>query len=204
MKTVITILLFFQSQLIWSQEQEPKRNSYYLGTKVGIGTTKNIHIDLNFVNKSKYSFSVFYLFQTTKADSVPSDFDPGLIIYDDCLELEYPQEKMNCIGFTIGKSGTFFSDYLNIGCKLGILFGHYREPTNYQEIPTGLIGENYTWELTKRETLVGLIINPEIKFYPTKYFGFSVGGLFNVNKTMPSVAFEFGVVAGLLRNEIPK
>lgn len=196
MKYIALTILLFVSFEIYSQNNNYYR--LYAGIDFGVGTSTDGYIDLNLITKSDYIYSLFFLTQFKKSTSVPNDFDPGVTVFGDGI----PKIKMNTFGVSFGKVFNSEYNYINTSLKGGILFGNIEEPCNftkkYKPHPWYDLSSNYEYEL-KKGSLYGLLINYNIEFMFSKFFGLRTSLYSNINLKQPTFGIKFGIIFGLLK-----
>ena len=123
MKRVIKLLIFFISIGI-ANAQFDENNMIYSTGELNLGNYIGFDINLNYINKEKYSFKIGYTGNIRKPKSQPEDYTSGLtgILL---LGLANPYDQFENYQFGVGKiyeinpSGTIRA---NISIGLGLCY----------------------------------------------------------------------------------
>lgn len=199
MKRIITTLIFSISiNLTFAQFDE--NNVIYSSGEVNFGNYVGIDMNLNYVYKEKYSFKIGYTGNLRKPISLPENYSPGLIgiFY---FWLINPYDKFE--NYQIGLGRTYIlNEKGTIGANLSFGLGYttIREPENWEFIKDANFVENYTWNYRMYNT-VSLIINPKIEFPFTRYYGFTISPMLQINKDRTYFGIGIGHMIGLLRKK---
>lgn len=86
--------------------------------------------------------------------------------------------------------------------SVGLGYTTIKEPENWQATEGSFLVENYTWDYNKYHTL-SLIINPKIEFAISRFYGFTVSPMVQLNKDRTYFGVGIGQVMGLVRNRRP-
>ena len=194
MKTLLTTLfiLIFSLQLT---AQFSEKNAIYLSLELVAGNYSGANLNLNYVFNEKISLQAGVFGYSRKAKSKPNGYSSGLL----GSFLYQPREEMNGYQFLIGrvivlnKRGTTRA---NLSGGLG--FTKIEAPENWAYTGSNPLVPNYGYDDAKKNA-VSLIINPKIEFAFTRYFGFTLSPILQINKESTFVGIGFGLVTGLLR-----
>lgn len=199
-KVAILFLLVFITAQLYSQSDSTNR--FYFGIYGGLGSTKNIHLDVNHISSNDYTINLFYLLQFENSEFAPHDYRPEGII-----TLGYvPLTTIHSFGFSYGKMVNLNIKAIKFTLQGGLLFGWMKTPYNFKPRSVGAwldFGSNYTYE-KKEEIVFGLIINPKINFIFTRVVGMSLGVCANINFVKPTIAGELGINIGKLKKNKAK
>ncbi len=194
-KTLLLAISFMS--FIFANAQFAENNALYAASELNFGNYFGVNLDLNYVLKEKYSFKVEYSGNLRKAKSIPEDFSIGLTgIF--LFGLTTPVDRFQNYGATVGRiykinqSGT-----IRANLSLGIGYTVYTEPENWEKISSDY-DKNYTYDKVKHEA-VSLIVNPKIEFPITRFFGFTLSPMLQINKDRTYIGVGFGTMIGLLR-----
>ena len=98
--------------------------------------------------------------------------------------------------YNLNQKGT-----IRANVALGVGYTVIDEPENWQYIPNNAtinLDENYTYDYYKYNT-ISLIISPKIEFPISKYFGFSVSPMAQINKDRSYCGVGLGIMLGKVR-----
>ena len=198
MKQILSLLLFI-AVLNPIHAQTELKHAYYLGSDLKLGNYVGLDLDLNYVHSEKYSLSVGYSGHIRKARSLPYDYSSGL--FNAMLfGLGQPLDQLENVQLTAGrvyklnKKGT-----IRINFSAGLAYSTIKEPGNWQRTDDLFLVENYTWDYEKYHTM-SLIINPELEFPLTRFFGLTLSPMAIINKDRTYVGIGIGQIFGLLRS----
>ncbi|WP_201301093.1 hypothetical protein [Sunxiuqinia indica] len=195
-----TIILFFMILSFNSiKAQFSENNAIYYSDGLNFGNYFGVDLNLNYVYKEKYSFKIGYIYDMRKPKSRPDDYSSGLakaLLFG----TENPHDLMETYQFALGKiynlneNGT-----IRFNLSLGLGYTIIKEPENWQKIENAsLIGENYTWDY-KRQNTISLIINPKIEFPFTTVYGVTISPMVQINKDRTYFGIGVGQMIGILR-----
>ncbi|NHN27772.1 hypothetical protein FIA58_018995 [Flavobacterium jejuense] len=197
MKNIFVMaLLLLTSQLITAQE-----NTYYLTSEYNIGNYLGVDLNLNYVFKNKYALKVGFSGNIRKPKSQPDNYSSGLNglfsfttanPYDHFLNYKIDFGRI----YALNKKGTIRA---NIAFGLG--YTVIKEPTNWQSVESDSwvnLAENYTYTYYSYSTM-SLTINPKIEFPLTRFFGFSVSPMIQLNKDRTYFGIGIGTMFGKLK-----
>ncbi len=179
--------------------QFSENNAIYYSDGLNFGNYFGVDLNLNYVYKEKYSFKIGYIYDMRKPKSRPDDYSSGLakaLLFG----TENPHDLMETYQFALGKiynlneNGT-----IRFNLSLGLGYTIIKEPENWQKIENAsLIGENYTWDY-KRQNTISLIINPKIEFPFTTVYGVTISPMVQINKDRTYFGIGVGQMIGILR-----
>ncbi len=171
----------------------------YFGNDMNVGNYIGVDLTVNYAYQEKYSLKVGYSGNIRKAETQPYDYSSGFF-KTMLLGLGSPADQLGNIQLAAGriyklnKKGT-----IRANLSLGLGYTTIKEPGNWQRTGSHLLKENYTWDYDKYHT-ISLIINPKIEFPLTRFYGFSVSPMFQLNKDRVYLGIGVGHIFGLLRD----
>ena len=202
MKRKWKIILFIMSLIPFNvaKAQVAKSNTIYATGELNLGNYVGADLNLNYVLNEKYSFKLGYTGNFRKPKSQPNDFSSGvtgLLIF----RLNSPVDKIETIGASVGRiyklnqRGT-----IRLNFSLGVGYTLITEPENWTKINNNVVSltKNYAYDNVEHKA-VSLLINPKIEFPITRYFGFTISPLLQINKDRTYVGIGFGSMIGFLR-----
>lgn len=200
MKRKLIFLLFGLISFNLANAQFAENNAIYATGELSWGNYVGLDVNLNYVLNEKYSFKLGYSGNLRKPKSQPEDFTTGVVGIL-VFGMNSPTDSFENFGATVGRiyklnqSGT-----IRANLSLGVGYTLYKEPENWTRIVdnTVSLGENYSYDKVKRNA-VSLIVNPKIEFPITRYFGFTVSPLMQVNKDRTCFGIGIGTMFGLCR-----
>lgn len=195
-----TILLFFIILSFNSiKAQFAENNAIYYSDDLNFGNYFGVDLNMNYVYKEKYSFKIGYIYDIRKPKSRPDDYSSGLakaLLFG----TENPHDLMENYQVALGKiyklneNGT-----IRFNLSLGLGYTIIKEPENWQKIENAsFIGENYTWNYKKQNT-ISLIINPKIEFPFTTVYGVTISPIVQINKDRTYFGIGVGQMIGILK-----
>ncbi len=198
-KNLLVIILFLNIQLINAQDDED--GNFYLSTEFNRGNYIGINFDLNYIFKNNYSLKLGFSGNIREPESQPEDFSSGLtglLSFGTDFPLDHLLTYRIDVGkiYNLNKKGTIRAN-LSVGLGYTII----KEPGNWQKIDSEsviILTENYTYSYNSYDT-VSLIINPKIEFPISKFFGFSVSPMLQVNKDRTYYGIGIGSLIGNLK-----
>lgn len=196
----IFILLIFSSTL---NAQFSEKNAIYFTSGLNVGNFWGGHLNLNYILDNKYSFQAGISALMREPKSKPEDFSSGLtgLLTLGLSDLAYYDAMANyqiLVGriFMPSKSST---TRFNIAAGIG--YTMLAEATNWEYVFDKLsIGENYTYDMVTHSSL-SFIIEPKVEFPSTRYFGFTLSPMLQINKDWTYIGVGIGVMVGLLRQK---
>ncbi len=197
-KILIITIIFFSFN--FANAQYAGNNAIYATGELNFGNYFGTDLNLNYILKGKYSFKVGYTGNFRKAKSQPKDFSSGItgiLIFG----LNSPADLFENFGAAIGRiykinqKGT-----IRANISLGAGYTIYTEPENWEKINNKIISikKNYSYDNMKHKTL-SLIVNPKIEFPVSRYFGFTISPMLQINKNRAYYGIGLGSMIGLLR-----
>lgn len=194
----LLVMCFISFNFVYAQFAE--KNAIYATGELNVGNYVGMDLNLNYVLKEKYSFKLGYTGNLRKPISQPEDFTTGvagILVFG----LNSPVDQFENFGATAGRiykinqSGT-----IRANLSLGIGYTVYTEPENWKKINESYvsISKNYSYDYAEHEA-VSLIINPKIEFPITRYFGFSISPMLQINKERTYFGIGIGSMIGLLK-----
>jgi len=197
-KILLLVALSFIS-FNFANAQFIKKNAIYITSELNLGNYCGIDFNLNYVFKEKYSFKLGYTGNLRKPKSQPEDFNSGIVGIL-IFQLNKPVDQFENFGASIGRiykinrSGT-----IRVNFSFGVGYTIYTEPENWKKINNNMyLTENYSYDNIEHKT-VSLIINPKIEFPITRYFGFTISPMLQINKDRTYFGIGLGSMIGLLR-----
>ncbi len=192
------LLLFFVLTFSSVKAQNVTANTYYATSELNIGNYFGLDWTLNYVIQNTYSIKVGFTRNIRDPKSKPDDYSRGLGF----LSFSYPFDYFSTYKVELGKiynlnqKGT-----IRANLALGVGYTVIEEPENWQYIPNNAtvnLDENYTYDYYKYNT-ISLIISPKIEFPISKYFGFSVSPMAQINKDRNYCGVGLGIMLGKVR-----
>ncbi len=176
-------------------------NFIYYSGDVNFGNYLRGNQELNYIYKSKYSLKIGQTMSMRFAKSQPDDYSTGLI-GGMFLQIPFTFDKIESYYISVGgvlnlnKKRT-----LRANLSIGGGYTTIKEPYNWQPVedPKGLI-PNYTYEYNKINKM-SLILNPDLEFAFTRYFGVTLSPILEMNKDRIHFGIGIGIMAGLLREK---
>lgn len=194
------ILLIFVLQL---NAQSSEKNAIYVTGGLNAGNFWGGNLNLNYVLNEKYSFQagISGLFRESK--SKPEDFSSGIVGFlslglSNILYLDEMENYQLLAGkiFMLNRSNT-----ARLNLAGGIGYTVLTEPTNWKRVTDYTIVENYTYDRITHGT-ISLIINPGIELPFSRYLGFTLSPMLQINKYRTYIGFGIEAMIGLLRKPI--
>lgn len=195
-KTVVFfgILLFANTQNSYAQ----KRILTYLSTEVDLGNYIGVSMNLNYTLKGSYSFKVGVVGNIRSARNEPADYTSGLITIA-TFGLGRPMETVGSVNVAAGKIYYLNqAESIRLNAAVGIGFTEIQTIENWQKNPNSFLGENYTYDKVKKNT-VSLIINPKVELTLGKVFGFSVSPMAVINGKSNYYGVGLGYIIGRVK-----
>ena len=195
-KTVVFfgILLFANTQNSYAQ----KRILTYLSTEVDLGNYIGVSMNLNYTLKGSYSFKVGVVGNIRSARNEPADYALGLITIA-TFGLGRPMETVGSVNVAAGKIYYLNqAESIRLNAAVGIGFTEIQTIENWQKNPNSFLGENYTYDKVKKNT-VSLIINPKVELTLGKVFGFSVSPMAVLNSKSNYYGVGLGYIIGRVK-----
>jgi hypothetical protein len=200
MKRKIFLLVMSFISFNIANAQFAENNAIYATGELNFGNYFGADLNFNYVLKEKYSFKLGYSANIRKPKSQPEDFTSGVtgIL---SFGLNSPVDQFENYGASIGRiykinqSGT-----IRANLSLGVGYTIYTEPENWKKINNSAVSvtKNYSYDKVEREA-VSLIVNPKIEFPVTRYFGFTISPMLQINKDRTYFGIGLGSMIGLLR-----
>ena len=200
MKPEIFILAITFISFNFANAQFAKNNAVYATGELNVGNYFGMDLNLNYVLKEKYSFKVGYTGNLRKPQSQPEDFTSGLTgIFT--LGLNNPVDLFENFGASIGRIYKIDQQgNIRVNFSLGVGYTIYTEPGNWQKINTNIVSvtKNYSYDDVEHKA-VSLILNPKIEFPITRYYGFTISPMLQINKERTYFGIGLGSMIGLLK-----
>lgn len=198
-KTLILLLIIFASVNI-ANAQFAKNNALYATGELNMGNYYGTDLNLNYVLNEKYSFKLGYTGNLRKPKTLPEDFSTGvtgILVWG----LNHPMDNFENYGASVGRiyklnqSGT-----IRVNLSLGIGYSVITEPENWEKIDNNLVHlqKNYSYDNVEHKA-VSLIVNPKIEFPITRFFGFTISPMLQINKERTYFGVGIGTMIGLLK-----
>lgn len=198
-KTLILLLIIFASVNI-ANAQFAKNNALYATGELNMGNYYGTDLNLNYVLNEKYSFKLGYTGNLRKPKTLPEDFSTGvtgILVWG----LNHPMDNFENYGASVGRiyklnqSGT-----IRVNLSLGIGYSVITEPENWEKINNNLVHlqKNYSYDNVEHKA-VSLIVNPKIEFPITRFFGFTISPMLQINKENTYFGVGIGTMIGLLK-----
>lgn len=202
MKKLILILLVTISYN-HANAQFSENHAIYGSGEINFGNYFGIDLNVNYVYQEKYSLQLGITGNLRAGKSRPEDYRSGLA-QAMFLGLANPYDQLDTYKISVGK---IYKLNEKGSIRANLLFGigitSIREPYNWQRRDGGWLGENYSWDYHRYNT-VSLIINPKIEFPFTKFYGLTLSPMLQINKDRTYVGIGIGHMAGRLRKNTPK
>lgn len=200
MKRKIFLLAMSFISFNFANAQFAKNNAMYATNELNLGNYFGVDLNLNYVLKEKYSFKLGYTGNLRKPKSQPKDFTSGLTgIF--LFGLNSPVDKFENFGASVGRIYKINqTGNIRINFSLGMGYTIYTEPENWEKINdnTVFLTNNYSYNNVEHKA-ISLIINPKIEFPITRYFGFTISPMLQINKNRTYFGIGLGSMIGLLR-----
>ncbi len=199
----ILLSFFLIFSFNYANAQFAEKNAIYHTSEITIGNYFGIDIHANYVLKEKYSFKIGYSGFIRRPKSAPENYSSGLFgaltfgLANPYDQLENYQILAGRV-YPLNKNGT-----IRANISLGLGFTVIREPTNWQPTGGSFLGQNYSYDYHKYNT-ISLIINPKIEFPFTRFYGLSISPMIQINKDRTYFGIGFGQMIGLLRKKTIK
>lgn len=200
MKQKLFLLAISLITFNFANAQFAENNAIYATGELNLGNYFGTDLNLNYVLKEKYSFKVGYNGNFRKPKSQPEDFTTGVtgILVGGANS---PVDVFENFGVSIGRiykinqSGT-----IRANLSLGVGYTIYTEPENWKKIDSSTVSvfKNYSYDNVEYKA-VSLIVNPKIEFPITRYFGFTISPMLQINKDRTYFGIGLGSMIGLLR-----
>ena len=154
------------------------------------------------IYKEKYSFKIGYLGNIRKPKSQPENYSSGLTGLLS-FGLAKPYDRFKSFQIAFGKINNLNKNrFIRVNLSLGLGYTTIKEPENW-EFNGALVTDNYTWNYNRHKT-VSIIINPKIEFPYTRFYGFTISPMLQINKDRTYFGIELGQMIGLLRKKTIK
>ena len=197
-KTLILLLIIFASVNI-ANAQFAKNNALYATGELNMGNYYGTDLNLNYVLNEKYSFKLGYTGNLRKPKTLPEDFSTGvtgILVWG----LNHPMDNFENYGASVGRiyklnqSGT-----IRVNLSLGIGYSILTEPENWEKINNNFVHlqKNYSYDNVEHKA-VSLIVNPKIEFPITRFFGFTISPMLQINKERTYFGIGIGTMIGLM------
>ena len=197
-KTLILLLIIFASVNI-ANAQFAKNNALYATGELNMGNYYGTDLNLNYVLNEKYSFKLGYTGNLRKPKTLPEDFSTGvtgILVWG----LNHPMDNFENYGASVGRiyklnqSGT-----IRVNLSLGVGYSVITEPENWEKINNNLVHlqKNYSYDNVEHKA-VSLIVNPKIEFPITRFFGFTISPMLQINKERTYFGIGIGTMIGLM------
>ena len=197
-KTLILLLIIFASVNI-ANAQFAKNNALYATGELNMGNYYGTDLNLNYVLNEKYSFILGYTGNLRKPKTLPEDFSTGvtgILVWG----LNHPMDNFENYGASVGRiyklnqSGT-----IRVNLSLGIGYSILTEPENWEKINNNFVHlqKNYSYDNVEHKA-VSLIVNPKIEFPITRFFGFTISPMLQINKERTYFGIGIGTMIGLM------
>lgn len=183
MKKKIVLLAISFMSFSFAYAQFAENNAIYATGELNFGNYFGADLNLNYVLKEKYAFKVGYSGNFRKPKSQPEDYTngvTGILVFG----LNSPVDQFENYSATVGRiykinqSGTIRANF-----SFGIGYTVYTEPENWEKLNTNIVSvtENYSYDKVGHKA-VSLIVNPKIEFPITRYYGFTLSPMLQINK----------------------
>lgn len=199
-KRIIIILLVLFS-FGKANAQMDENLAIYPTIELNLGNYTGFDLNLNVVYEEKYSFKIGYTANRRTPISQPEDFSSGLLGLIPIAKGEvkpYDHFKNYQIGFgkifILNERGT-----IRANISIGLGYTIIKEPEKWRKNFT-VFAPTYNWSYKTINTL-SLIINPKIEFPFTRFYGFSVSPMLQINKERTYFGIGIGQMIGLLRKK---
>lgn len=195
MKKLYIFFFIFSPMLIHAQFT--KDHLVYVDYGISAGNYIGGGVHLNYIHKQKLSLQIGYYDLQRKDPSRPGDFSGG-VVSAFSLGKSNPKDKLKSYSFLVGKILPYKGyQKARWNLRAGLTYSSFKEPINYIEIDSGLLGANYTFEYEKSK-MFGVIIKPELEIAIFKNIGTGIAGIVSYNEKTIHVGlelvFKFGMV----------
>jgi hypothetical protein len=200
MKSILLLcsVLFLSTGL---RAQFLDNNFIYVNAGLSGGNYIGATLSLSHIYKEKLIFQLGYSDFLRNARSQPDDYEGGVI---DALlwGTLSPTDQLRSYEFMMGKvkvlnqKGT-----TRLNLKAGLSYTQVIEPINFKRVDMSFLGPNYSFEYGLRNS-VGILVNPELEFPFSRFFGLSVSPFLSLGNQHTNVGIGFKTMAGILRNRI--
>ena len=198
-KTLILLAVIFASVNI-TTAQLAKNDAIYAASELNLGKYYGMDLNLNYVLNEKYSFKLGYTGYLRKPKTLPEDFSTGVIgilVWG----LNHPMDKFENYGASVGRIYKInLCGTIRVNLSLGVGYSILTEPDNWEKINNNAISlqENYSYDNIKHKA-VSLIVNPKIEFPITRFFGFTISPMLQINKERTYFGIGIGSMIGILK-----
>jgi hypothetical protein len=176
-------------------------NFIYLNAGLSGGNYFGGTLSLSNIYKEKLIFQLGYSDFLRYARSQPDDFDGGVM---DALlwGTLSPTDQLRSYEFMMGKVKVLnHKGSTRLNLKAGLAYTQIIEPMNYKRMDTSVLGPNYSFEYRQINS-VGILINPELEFPFSRFFGLSISPFLSLGNQHKNVGIGIKTMAGILRNRI--
>ncbi|MDC7995652.1 hypothetical protein [Altibacter sp. HG106] len=196
MKKCITILAFLcMAQGI---AQFDKNHAIYSSGEIAFGNYFGIDANLNYVWHEKFSIKAGFSWYIRKPKSQPEAYESG--IFEAIFPfLVSPTDRLETYQVSVGRVYKLNpKGSIRVNLSLGVGYSEFREPFNWQVQGEPFIASNYSWEY-RDAYAVSLIINPKLEFPISRFYGFTLSPVLQINKETFYIGIGIGQMVGLLR-----
>lgn len=170
-----------------------EKRAFYLSSELEVGNYIGLGLDLNYIYKDKYSFSIGIQEQLSRPSNFPKDYDSS----DDL-----PFTGLKSIGarrFLVGRIFYFDSKRLTrLNLQIGVSSNIVEKPTNWERREQTSEGYRYSYRNDKNRS-VGFVISPSIEFPLFNVVGFKVAPKVHFTKGEVFVGLGLGILLGDLK-----
>ena len=200
MKRKIFLLAMSFISINFANAQFAENNAVYATGELNLGNYFGVDLNLNYVLNEKYSFKLGYTGNLRKPKTLPEDFTTGvtgILVWG----LNHPMDQFENFGASIGRIYKLNqSGNIRVNFSMGVGYTILTEAENWEKINDNLVSptKNYSYNYVEHKA-VSLIVNPKIEFPMTRFFGFTVSPLLQINKGRTYYGIGFGSMIGLLK-----
>lgn len=176
-------------------------NFIYYGGDLNLGNYFGVNGHLDYIYQSKYSFRIGQTMSVRRARTQPEDYEKGL----EHGLFRFPNEFDHFESYYLSAGRVIILDEsktLRANLSIGAGYTTIKEPHSWEKvIDPELLYSNYTFQ-TKKYSTISLILNPDIEFAFTRYFGVILSPIVEINKDRTHFGIGIGIMTGLLRGKI--
>jgi len=186
-------LIFLLCSLIATVCVSQRKKALYLSSELEIGNYLGAGIDLNYLHKDKYSFSIGAQGQLSVPTNTPKD-------YDNSDDLPFANLKsVGTIRVLMGRVFNLSSKRLTrLNLQIGVSLNTIEKPTDWIRTEKTAEGYKYKYRNDKDKSM-GFVISPSIEFPLFNLVGFKVAPKVHFTKGEIFAGVGFGVLLGDLK-----
>lgn len=206
----ILVFIFFAGLLDTARAQTKAMTGLYGSGHIAVGNYRGLDLNLNYIYKDKYAFQIGVSYNHRRAESMPSNYRAGLVLFDLPFFYNGPIDVFSNIQFTGGKIFQLRENpYVRITLAAGLALTTLGGPQNWRKSTGGGgfggdfgLRASHRYDYHSYQTL-SIVINPKIEFPFSRFYGLSVSPQLVVNKDRTLVSIGVGHMIGFLRKKPP-